>query len=359
MHIKGIKSFLLPTVLLLLIGTTTSCNKKKDKDQESDADKVVPVTIIQAKQMTFTPKIRFSGTAEASKSANLGTALPGRIERIHYGKGSFVPKGALIVEMSDEMLLQAQIENDAIKRDFERITRLLEKKSISQMDYDHVKAKYEASVAKVAMLKKNTSITAPFSGIITDILVNEGETYTFTPSLSNELKLESGIIELRQINPLKITIEVNEKELNYIEKGQSATIIFDAYPDKPTEGKISYLSPALSPMTRTAAVEVNIPNKDNRLKPGMYCNVSITLPEREGLFVPLNAIYRLAGTAEEFVFKVNTEGTEVSRIPVTRGEINDGWAYIESNAIKSGDSIVVDGKNKLNDGSKVSVVKKK
>mgnify|MGYP000935489014 FL=1 len=178
MHIKGIKSFLLPTVLLLLIGTTTSCNKKKDKDQESDADKVVPVTIIQAKQMTFTPKIRFSGTAEASKSANLGTALPGRIERIHYGKGSFVPKGALIVEMSDEMLLQAQIENDAIKRDFERITRLLEKKSISQMDYDHVKAKYEASVAKVAMLKKNTSITAPFSGIITDILVNEGETYT-------------------------------------------------------------------------------------------------------------------------------------------------------------------------------------
>ena len=91
----------------------------------------------------------------------------------------------------------------------------------------------------------------------------------------------------------------------------------------------------------------------------MYCNVSITLPERDGLFVPLNAIYRLAGTAEEFVFKVNTEGTEVSRIPVTRGEINDGWAYIESDAIKSGDSIVVDGKNKLNDGSKVSVVKKK
>lgn len=61
MHIKGIKSFLLPAVLLLLISTTTSCSKKKDKDQESDADKVVPVTIIQAKQMTFYPKNSFFG----------------------------------------------------------------------------------------------------------------------------------------------------------------------------------------------------------------------------------------------------------------------------------------------------------
>ena len=111
-------------------------------------------------------------------------------------------------------------------------------------------------------------------------------------------------------------------------------------------------------MTRTASVEVNIPNSNNRLKPGMYCNVSIALPDREGLFVPLNAIYRLAGTAEEFVFKLNEDGTTVSRIAVKRGEIKDGWVYVDSNEVKSGDTIIVDGKNKLSDGSKVNVVKK-
>ena len=359
MHTKELKSYLLPTILLLLtLGTTTACNKQGDQNQESEADKVVPVTIAQAKEMTFTPSIRFSGTAEASKTANLGTALPGKVERIRYSKGSFVPKGAVIVEMSDEMLLQAQVENEAIKRDFDRVTRLRAKESISQMDYDHVKAKYDASVAKVSMLKKNTSITAPFGGVITEIMINEGETYAFTPSLSSDLKLESGIVELRQINPLKATIEVNEKDLSYIEKGQQATIIFDAYPDEPATGKISYISPVLSSMTRTASVEVNIPNSNNRLKPGMYCNVSIALPDREGLFVPLNAIYRLAGTAEEYVFKLNEDGTTVSRIAVKRGEIKDGWVYIDSNEIKSGDTIIVDGKNKLSDGSKVNVVKK-
>ncbi|WP_311566399.1 efflux RND transporter periplasmic adaptor subunit [Porphyromonas uenonis] len=359
MHTKELKSYLLPTILILLtIGTTTACNKRGDQDQESEADKVIPVTIAQAKEMTFTPSIRFSGTAEASKSASLGTALPGKVERIRYSKGSFVPKGAVIVEMSDEMLLQARVENEAIKRDFDRVTRLREKESISQMDYDHVKAKYDASVAKVAMLKKNTSITAPFSGVITEIMINEGETYAFTPSLSSDLKLESGIIELRQINPLKATIEVNEKDLSYIAKGQQALITFDAYPDEPATGKVSYISAVLSPTTRTASVEVNIPNSNNRLKPGMYCNVSIALPEREGLFVPLNAIYRLAGTAEEFVFKLNEDGATVSRIAVKRGEINDGWVYVESNELKSGDTIIIDGKNKLSDGSKVNVVKK-
>lgn len=359
MHTKELKSYLLPTILLLLsMGATTACNKQEGKARESEADKGIPVTIARAAEMTFTPGIRFSGTAEASKSANLGTALPGKVERIRYSKGSFVPKGAVIVEMSDEMLIQAQVENEAIKRDFDRVTRLRAKESISQMDYDHVKAKYDASVAKVAMLKKNTSITAPFGGVITEIMISEGETYAFTPSLSSDLKLESGIVELRQINPLKVTIEVNEKDLSYIQKGQLATITFDAYPDEPAEGKISYISPVLSPMTRTASVEVNIPNGNNRLKPGMYCNVSIALSEREGLFVPLNAIYRLAGTAEEFVFKLNGDGTTVSRIPVKRGEINDGWVYIDSDEVKSGDAVIIEGKNKLSDGSKVNVVKK-
>ena len=68
MHTKELKSYLLPTILLLLtLGTTTACNKQGDQDQESEADKVIPVTIAQAKEMTFMPSVRFSGTAEASK----------------------------------------------------------------------------------------------------------------------------------------------------------------------------------------------------------------------------------------------------------------------------------------------------
>lgn len=111
-------------------------------------------------------------------------------------------------------------------------------------------------------------------------------------------------------------------------------------------------------MSRTASIEVNIPNNSRTFKPGMYCNVAIALPEREGLFVPLNAIYRLAGTGEEYLFKLSADGSTVTRIPVTRGEISDGWVYIESADIKSGDSVVIDGKNKLSEGSKVNVVKK-
>lgn len=358
MQTNTFKSYLYPTLLLVLVGITPACTKKENQSQEAEEAKVVPVTVGQAREMSYVPTIRFSGSADPARSASLGTALPGRVERVHYTRGSYVPKGALIVEMSDELLVQAKIENDAIKRDFDRIARLREKESVSQMDYDHVKAKYDASVSKVEMLKKNTSITAPFSGIIKDILVNEGETYSFTPSVSDDLKLESGVVELVQVNPLKITIEVNEKELRHIAVGQSATITFDALPGDTIAGKVSYLSPVLSSMTRTAAVEVNIPNNGNRLKPGMYCNVAIALPEREGVFVPLGAIYRLAGTSEEQVFKVNDDRRTVSGVPVIRGELRDGWVYVEGEGIKSGDTVVLEGKNKLSNGSQINIVER-
>ena len=359
MYARKATSVLTMASLTMLIGMTIACKPKKDNGQEAGDEAAVPVTVVQAEQSVYTPVLRFSGTAEESKKASLGTAIPGRVEKIHYAKGSYVPKGALIAEMSDEMMMQAQIENDAIKRDFERISRLREKESVSKMDYDHVKAKYEASVAKVALLKKNTSIIAPFSGIITNILVNEGETYTFNPSITDNFKVENGIVELRQLNPLKVVLEINEKELGYIKSGQSVLIAFDAQPGDTVKGKISYIPPVLSAMTRTASVEVSIPNDGLKLKPGMYCNVSIEMPKRTGVFVPLNSIYRLAGTAEEYVFKVNEDGSTVSRIPVVRGEINSGNVRIEGDEIRDGDMIVSDGKNKLNDGSKINIVKKK
>ena len=153
--------------------------------------------------------------------------------------------------MSDELLIQAQIEMQTLRKDFERIARLKEKESISVMDYDHVKAKYEASQAKVEMLKKNTSIVAPFSGVITDIMVNEGENYTFVPSVRNDLKIVGGIVSLKQLNPLKVSISVNEKQLHAVTKGEEVRFVFDAAPDAPVTGKVSYIAPVLSSMTRT------------------------------------------------------------------------------------------------------------
>lgn len=329
-------------------------NRPASSDAEATSASAVKVTVANAKEMEYTPVLNFTGTAEANKQANLGSAIPGRVEKLNYAKGSFVPQGAVIAEMSDEMLIQAKIELEAIKKDYERIARLKEKGSISVMDYDHMKAKYEASQTKVNMLRKNTSITAPFGGILVDIMVNEGENYSFVPSVSADLKVKSGIATLMQLNPLKVSIEVNEKELDAIRKGQTVEFIFDAYPNEKVSGKVTYVSPVLSSLSRTSTVEVAVPNDRGKLKPGMFCRASVNMPQTTGVFVPVNALCRQQGTGEDFVFVLNNDNT-VTRTAVTRGESVN--AFVRLPEIRKNTAVVVGGKNKLDDGSIVEIVK--
>ncbi|MDD2513550.1 MAG: efflux RND transporter periplasmic adaptor subunit [Proteiniphilum sp.] len=329
------------------------CGKKSTESSGDAAKTATTVTVYTAKEMEYTPVLSFTGTAEANREADLGASIPGRVEKIHFAKGSYVPEGALIAELSDEMLIQAEIELEAIRKDFERMSRLKEKESVSVMDYDHIKAKFDASQTKVNMLKKNTSITAPFGGVITDITVQEGENYTFIPSVSSDLKVQGGILTIRQLNPLKIAIEVNEKEIGSISRGQQAEVSFDAYPGEVFAGKVSYISPVLSTMNRTATVELTIPNREMKLKPGMFCRVSISMVPTTGVFVPLNALYRQQGTGEDYLFVVLGQN-KVTRRRVTRGESKEELIHIPE--IKAGESVVVDGKNKLNEGSPVEIV---
>lgn len=331
------------------------CGKRSNSgDAQADVKTAVKVTVKEAVEMEYTPVLNFTGTAEPNKEVNLGSAIPGRVEKINYPKGSFVPKGAVIAEMSEEMLIQAQIELEAIRKDYERISRLREKGSVSVMDHDHIKAKFDASQTKVDMLKKNTSITAPFGGVLVDIMVQEGENYSFVPSVSPDLKMKSGIATLMQLNPLKVEIEINEKELNTIHKGQTVEFTFDAYPDESVSGKIADISPVLSPLTRTSTVEVVIPNSGTKLKPGMFCRASIEMPPAKGIFVPINAIHRQQGTGEDFVYAVKEDNT-VTRTRVTRAESQNGLIRIPE--LEKNTVVVIDGKNKLDDGAKIEIVK--
>lgn len=337
-------------VALLVIGCVNSKNETNDHADE----KIVKVTVATSEVKEYNPELRYTGTAEPNESVNLGTAIPGRVEKINFQKGSYVPKGSVIVEMSDEMLIQAQIELEAIRKDFERVSRLKEKGSMSIMDYDHIKAKFEATQSKVDMLKKNTSIIAPFGGIITDIMVKVGENSSIAPSIGDDLKVKNGVITLMQLNPLKVSIEVNEKEINSISKGQQVDLYFDAYPNETISGKVSYISPVLSSMSRTSTVEITVPNNNSKLKPGMYCRTAIEMPQATGVFVPVNAIYRQQGTGDNYVFIVNDDNT-VTRQKITRGEALGTFIHIPE--LNENVTVVIDGKNKLDDGSKIEIVK--
>ncbi len=337
------------SIFLAIIILAFACTEQKSEIKQSETK--IPVTVTKTIEKEFYSTLDFSGTAFANKEANLGTAIPGRVEKVYFVEGKNVKKGELLVELSSELFMQALIERNTLQKDFERVTRLREKGSLSEQDFDHVKARYEASVAKTEMLKKNSEIRAPFSGTIVDYIVNEGENYLFAPSLKIGYSMTSGIVKLMQLDILMVEVDVNEKDLSKLRIGQKAELVFDAYSDRKYEGTIAKIDPILSTITRTAKASIQIKNSDYLIKPGMYANVSIELPKQKAVFVPAQSIYRQPGTANDFVFAISENIAK--KVAVSRlYNIEDNVAV---DGINPDVIIAVAGKNKLNEGTQVVV----
>ena len=329
----------------------SGCNQEAQKESEREDENKVVVTTEKSVEKEYNPWLKYTGVSYPYREANLGTTLPGKVEKIVYEEGTYVKEGTLLVELSAELYAQALAEKSTLEKDYERVSRLREKGSISQQEYDHVKAKYEAAKAKTRMMKKNSEVRAPFSGTIVDYMVKEGENFMFSPSLKAGYSHTSGILKLMQLNELKVEFDVNEKELSRVKTGQDAKVVFDAYPDSQVTGKVTRIDPVLSTKTHTAKAEVTINNSEKKFKPGMYAKVHIKLPETTDVFVPLNSIYRQPGTGNNYVFVVNNN--TVSKKPVDK--LYTLHKEIAVKGIQGGLEIVVHGKNKLEDGDKVVI----
>jgi len=331
--------------ILLLAG----CQQKEEV--KTVENKPVAVKTTHVVKKNYAPELSLTGTFCAFKEANLGTALPGKVEKIFYPKGARVNKGELLVQLSEEMLIQAQIEHDAIQTDFEKIARLKEKGSVTEQDYDHLKAKLDASEAKVKMLRKNTEIRAPFSGVIADYLVQEGENYLFSPNLEAGYSFTSGIVSLMQINRLIFKADINEKDLKKIKRGMHATIYTDVYPGKKFEATVSFIEPALNMLTHSATIELSVNNGNQILKPGMFGKAQLKLPEDSARFVPQQAVVQQPGTGNNYVFAVKNNTAERHNVNLVKiiGEeaIIDGLA--------EGTEIISTGKNKVQEGQELAI----
>ena len=347
---RPMKKILALSVIIALV--TMGCAREEKKIENPSAIVVSTTTSVEK---DYIPMLNYSGNVVANKEASLGATLPGKVEKMYFSQGADVQKGALLAELSGELLTQAIVEHDALQKDFERISRLKDKGSMSQMEYDHIKASLDASEAKVEMMKKNTQVVAPFTGTIVDILVHEGENFSLIPAIdAQNMSVNTGIIKLMQLNPIKVTVEVNEKELSRIKTGQKASIRVDAFPGKTYEGRVNYIKPVLSSISRTATVEIEVNNPYYSLKPGMYANVSISLPSAKGIFIPISSVYRQEGTSSDFVFTVINN--KAQKITIRQIQSENEMELIEG--IPAGAIVVSGGKSRLSDGSVVEIQKK-
>lgn len=337
-------------VLILFVTIFISCSSKNENRNNAE-DAAIPVDVTLVKKSSILRDIELVGTLAAWKEANLGAQNTGRIEKIYVDEGSRVKEGDLLFEMDDTQLSQAKIQYQVAKDNYERLKPLYETGSISQSQYDQVKAAYETSEKTYNLLLTNTQFRAPFSGVITAKKLNDGEVFLLAPGGVGA----PTIVSLMQINPLKLILNVSEVNLRDVKLNQSVDVKSQIYPDEVFKGSITRINPAINSSSRTFEVEVKLTNPNEKLKPGMFVRAKINLGFTDGIIVQRSAALKQLGSSAYygFIVKDNT----AKRVDLTLGnEFNDKVEI--TSGLSAGDYLVTRGQGLLKDGNKVEIKSK-
>ncbi len=330
----------LSTIALVL----SSCSGDKAKSTETTTKKFENVKTQILEKKPIARNLEFSTTLIAYDKMAVAPTSPGRIQKILVEVGTRVSKNQLLVEMDKSNYLQSKVTFENLETDFQRVSKLNESNNISKQVYDQTKAKYEAAKTSLQDLEKNTFLRAPFSGVISAKNYENGELYNGNP-----------VLTLVDISSLKATINIPETYYPLVRKGMHVDLTSDIYPNQTFPAAIDIVYPTIDESTHTFSVQLKVPNAKQVLRPGMFARVGMQLDKIETITVPYQAVLKLQGSNERYVF-LNNKGI-AKRVSVTLGDRFDDRVEIISSEIKQGDELVVLGQARLNEGSKLNVVK--
>jgi membrane fusion protein (multidrug efflux system) len=161
--------------------------------------------------------------------------------------------------------------------------------------------------------------------------------------------MSRGIMSLHDINTVRVLIEVVERDIPLVKIGQKAELRAEAYPDHLFEGTVTRIVQALNRATRTMTVEIDLPNRDRRLKGGMFARVDVMVgTHRQALQIPIDAVSRLEDT--QYVYVVR-EG-KARRVDVEIGALSGNRVEI-TKGLTGDERVIVAGKDLVHDGTPV------
>lgn len=337
--------------------------------QEPQQPVVVAATV--AEQQVWHTRLAAVGTLEAEHGVEVTTEAAGIVESIHFDSGDQVQRGALLVQLDAEAdrarlaTLTAQLEQ--ARSDLARSRKLIERRVIAAADAEKSATTFEALRAQVAeqrALIDNKRVEAPFSGELGIRQIDLGQF----------VQPGEPVVTLQQVAPILVNFTLPERHYGQLERGQAIELTVDAWPDQPFSGTVTAISPRVDRQTRNFKVQGRLPNDERRLRPGMFANLTVTLPEeREVITVPASAISYSPSGDSVFVVrpargpKAQAGGASrtaanaskapahtVARVFVKAGE-RRGRQIAVLQGIDPGDRVVTAGQLKLFEGAPVVV----
>ncbi len=333
-------------ILALAALTLASCAQKKNNQEAADkaaqpvrqAVKVLPAALQNVRQDGS-----YSATIQANAINNIAPQSGGRIQKINVEVGDFVSAGQVLAEMDRVQLDQAQLRLVNAETELGRLKQLYEQGGLAQSDYEAAELNYKVSKSSYDNLLENTILRSPINGVVTARNYDRGDMYG----------MASPIFTVQQIVPVKILVGISEADYTKVRKGDRITLSVDALPGKTFSGSVRRIYPTVDPMTHTVNIEVQVPNQNRELRPGMYAKVNVNFGSSRNIVVPDAAVVRLQGSGQRNVFVVEN-GVAVQKA-VSLGRHFDGQYEILS-GIEVGEMVVVKGGSSLSNGANVEVI---
>jgi RND family efflux transporter MFP subunit len=339
---------------LILAGCASKTNKEGAGQTASATEPgkaAIPIKVMTLAKTRIARTIDNTATILPFEEVNMAPSTPGRIEKIYVEVGDRISKDDALFLMDRTQLYQMKLQMSSLEKDLNRIDTLLKSGSAKQQQYDQMKTQYDVTKTNVEFMEQNTLLKAPFAGVVTGKYFENGEMYSGTPTT---LSGRSAVVTVMQINPLKVIVSISEQYYPLIKRGMKADITADVYKNEKFVGTAYRISPTISSATRSFNVELELPNRNDLLKPGMFVRVSMDLGEVETFVVPANTVLVQEGTNIRFVF-VEKNGL-AERIQVLLGKRFDDQFEIISDNLKAGDKLITEGQARLIHGDKVEIV---
>lgn len=332
----------------------------------------VPVTVTKVRVASTSFYNSYPGNATALKSVELRGQVSGYLTGMYFTEGKVVREGQKLYEIDrrkyqaayDESVSNLMIAEETlakVRRDAERYTDLARQDAVAKQLYDNAmtdlnNAKHRVDAAKSQLVKSKADyeysvITAPFNGTIGFSGVKLGALITPGQTLLNTISSD---------DPMGIDFDINETELmrflelqkaSYSKNDTTFRIILPDNSFYPYSGSISVIDRAVNSQTGTIRIRLTVSNPERMLKPGMSCKIRV-LDHHSGeqVLIPYKSVVQQLG--EFFVYRVND--SIVNEVKVTLGPRIE-TDVIVLDGLKGDETIVVDGIQKVNNGSEIAI----
>lgn len=376
------KSFMAALVLICFLLSLSGCGPQEQETTTTEEPHVVPVEVAQVSKGDVAITDKVTGYLAPNLEVNVVPKMAGKVAKVNVKVGDRVKAGQVLVELDaselnaqlkqaqaalnsakiqlEGALASAQTNYDAAKRELERMQYLYEQGGISEQQFQATKTQYELARVQLENAKKsnleqaeaavelirtqlaNTVVTAPASGIVTEVNVKAGELAGQTMP----------VVKIVDMDTVLATFNLTESQIKLVKKGDKLAVRVPAATDEELTGTVQEVSPVAGPQTKAFTVKVALANKNHQLKPGMSAELSLTLQKvAQALVVPVDAL--MAQEEETYLYVVNNDTARRQKVKVLLE--NDTLAAVKGE-LQAGQWVVVVGKEQLEDNAQVKVV---